>query len=73
MPRTHGDGFIHINKIHSLVYHESELPEVDYSAKVSLIAAKVGKNVASIIEDGRNTSNGNWHHTGPGAQKFIQP
>jgi len=52
MPRTHGDGFIHTNKIHSLVYHESELPEVDYSAKVSLIAAKVGKNVASIIEDG---------------------
>ena len=52
MPRTHGDGFIHINKIHSLVYHESELPEVDYSAKVSPIAAKVGKNVASIIEDG---------------------
>jgi len=52
MPRTHGDGFIHINKIHSLVYHENELPEVDYSAKVSPVAAKVGKNVASLIEDG---------------------
>jgi len=52
MPRTHGDGYIHISKIHSLVYHENELPEVDYSAKVSPVAAKVGKNVASLIEDG---------------------
>ena len=52
MPRTHGDGFIHVSKIHSLVYHENELPEVDYSAKVSPVAAKVGKNVASLIEDG---------------------
>ncbi|HYJ37966.1 MAG TPA: acetyl-CoA hydrolase/transferase C-terminal domain-containing protein [Chitinophagaceae bacterium] len=52
MPRTHGDGFIHVTKINSLVYHENELPEVDYSAKVSPVAAKVGKNVASLVEDG---------------------
>lgn len=52
MPRTHGDGFIHVSKINALVYHEDELPEVDYSAKVSHQVAKIGKNVASLIEDG---------------------
>jgi acyl-CoA hydrolase len=52
MPRTHGDGFIHVNKINALVFHESELPQVDYSSKVSAAAVKVGENVASLIEDG---------------------
>ena len=52
MPRTHGDGFIHVNKVDALVYHESELPEVDYSAKVNECIATIGKNVASLIEDG---------------------
>jgi acyl-CoA hydrolase len=52
MPRTHGDGFIHVSKIHSLVFHEDELPEVDYSSKVSSQIQKIGKNVASLIEDG---------------------
>jgi acyl-CoA hydrolase len=52
MPRTHGDGFIHIDKINVLVEHESDLPEVDYSFKVSPAVAQIGKNVASLIEDG---------------------
>jgi acyl-CoA hydrolase len=52
MPRTHGDGFIHIDKIDVLVEHESDLPEVDYSSKVSPAIAQIGKNVASLIEDG---------------------
>ena len=52
MPRTHGDGFIHVSKINALVFHEDELPEVDYSSKVSQQVAKIGKNVASLIEDG---------------------
>ena len=52
MPRTHGDGFIHVSKIHSLVFHEDELPEMDYSSKVSSQIEKIGKNVASLIEDG---------------------
>lgn len=52
MPRTHGDGFIHINKINALVHHECELPEVDYSAKVSSCTVRIGKNVASLVEDG---------------------
>jgi acyl-CoA hydrolase len=52
MPRTHGDGFIHIDKINVLVEHESALPEVDYSSKVSPAVEQIGKNVASLIEDG---------------------
>ena len=52
MPRTHGDGFLHIKKIHSLVWHESDLPEVDYSSKVTDAMITIGKNVASLIDDG---------------------
>ena len=52
MPRTHGDGFIHVKKLDALVWHESELPEVDYSTKTSDAIIQIGKNVASLIEDG---------------------
>lgn len=52
MPRTHGDGFLHVSRIHSLVYHESELPEVDYSAGVNDAIEKIGRHVASLVEDG---------------------
>ncbi len=52
MPRTHGDGFIHVNKITHLVWHECELPELDYSSKASESVAQIGRNVASLIEDG---------------------
>ena len=52
MPRTHGDGFIHIEKMDALVMHEAELPVVDYSAKVSDNIVQIGRNVASLVEDG---------------------
>lgn len=52
MPRTHGDGFVHIDKIDMLVEHESALPEVDYSAKINDAIQQIGKQVASLIEDG---------------------
>ena len=52
MPRTHGDGFLHTSKIHALVWDESSLPEVDYSQKVSSSVERIGRNVASLIEDG---------------------
>jgi acyl-CoA hydrolase len=50
MPRTHGDGFIHVDRIDALVWHEMELPEVDYSAKTSESIERIGKNVASLID-----------------------
>ena len=52
MPRTHGDGFIHVNKINSLVWHDAELPEIDYQAKSNDVVIQIGRNVASLIEDG---------------------
>ena len=52
MPRTHGDGFLHHSKIDKLVWEEAELPEVNYSSKTTEAIARIGKNVASLIEDG---------------------
>ncbi|MCY0967676.1 acetyl-CoA hydrolase/transferase family protein [Chryseobacterium wangxinyae] len=51
MPRTHGDGMIHISKINKLVWHEEELPTVDYGSKVGEDEMLVGKNVAELIDD----------------------
>ena len=52
MPRTHGDGFIDIRKIDKLVWHESELPEVNYGSGLTDSIITIGKNVASLVEDG---------------------
>ena len=52
MPRTHGDGFVHVSKLNGMVWYEAALPEVDYSAKVNEAVIQIGKNVASLIEDG---------------------
>lgn len=52
MPRTHGQGFIHVDKIDVLVWYDAELPEIDYSSKSSETITKIGYNVASLIEDG---------------------
>ncbi|HRP30797.1 MAG TPA: acetyl-CoA hydrolase/transferase C-terminal domain-containing protein [Agriterribacter sp.] len=52
MPRTHGDGFLHISKISAMVWDESSLPELDYTEKVSNSVEKIGSHVASLIEDG---------------------
>ncbi len=51
MPRTHGDGFIDIKKIDRLVWQESELPELNYDSMVTDATIKIGKNVASLVED----------------------
>ncbi|MEO8109380.1 MAG: acetyl-CoA hydrolase/transferase C-terminal domain-containing protein [Ginsengibacter sp.] len=52
MPRTHGQGFIHVDKIDTLVWHDNELPEIDYGSKSNDIVTQIGRNVASLIEDG---------------------
>lgn len=52
MPRTHGDSFIHINKIDAMVWQKAELPEVDYSFDVSAAVEKIGYHIASLVEDG---------------------
>lgn len=52
MPRTHGDGFVHISKIDSMVWYNHPLPVVDYSAQVNEVVQKIGYHVASLVEDG---------------------
>lgn len=51
MPRTHGDGMIHVNQLDALVLVDEELPESEYHRKSDDIAQKIGQNCAELIED----------------------
>ncbi len=51
MPRTHGDGTIHISRIHFAVEKDEALPEIE-QAKIGEIEQRIGEYAASIIEDG---------------------
>ena len=53
MPRTHGDGFIHIRQVDYLVPHdepvlEYKFPEVTHTE----VLQEIGNNVSRLIEDG---------------------
>ncbi|MDQ6889314.1 MAG: 4-hydroxybutyrate CoA-transferase [Bacteroidota bacterium] len=52
MPRTHGDGFVHISRFNSIVWHDTELPEIDYQSRSNDTVIQIGRNVASLVEDG---------------------
>ncbi len=52
VPRTHGDSLIHTKRFTSMVYHEEELPEVNYGAKISDAEMTIGGLIAGIVEDG---------------------
>lgn len=51
MPKTQGDGLIHVRRIDKMVLHEEELATVDYASKVTDVERKVGTNVAELIDD----------------------
>jgi acyl-CoA hydrolase len=51
MPRTHGDGQIHVSKFDALIYEDTPLPEVNYSGKASESVLSIGRFVAELIED----------------------
>ena len=51
MPRTLGDSFIHVNKIHHIVEVEDEILEHP-QGQVSPTANEIGRNIAGLIEDG---------------------
>jgi acyl-CoA hydrolase len=51
MPRTHGDGIIHIREINTLVNADEALPEVNYSDRVDETAMIIGRFCAELIED----------------------
>lgn len=52
MPRTHGDGAIHTSRFTHCVFHEEELPQVDYAAKMGPDELTIGKYTAELIDDG---------------------
>lgn len=51
VPRTHGDGMIHANRFHSMVYCEDALHEAFFGEKVTATEMKIGKFVAELVED----------------------
>lgn len=51
MPRTHGDGFVHESAISVMV--DGPAPLIEHKrGKVTETIAKIGKNVAQLVEDG---------------------
>ncbi len=52
MPRTHGDGLVHTDRFTHMVWHDENLPEVDYGAKVGDAERTIGKHIAEMIDDG---------------------
>ena len=51
MPRTHGDGLLHVSRIHSAVLVDEPLPQVA-QPKLGPIEKAIGRQVANLIEDG---------------------
>ncbi|MBC7775788.1 MAG: acetyl-CoA hydrolase/transferase family protein [Phycisphaerae bacterium] len=51
VPRTHGDGMVHISSFHAMVRHESPLQEMPYADELSAAELQIGKRVAELTED----------------------
>lgn len=51
MPRTHGDGFIHISKLDAMVEAHDTLPQINYGARISETDRTIGQKVAELVED----------------------
>lgn len=52
MPRTMGDGHIHVSRITAAVREEHELPEVSYAREADEVTRRIGRLVAELVEDG---------------------
>jgi acyl-CoA hydrolase len=52
MPRTQGDGCVHVSSFDAMVWRDEQLPEVDYAAKTGIEELQIGRHVAGMIEDG---------------------
>ncbi len=52
MPRTHGDGLIHVREINAIVETDQPLPEVNYKESITATEIEIGKHCASLVEDG---------------------
>lgn len=52
MPRTLGDGFLHVSRIAVAIEEERDLPEVAYGDDAHPGTEAIGKFVAGLVEDG---------------------
>lgn len=51
VPRTHGDGLIHVESFHAMVMHNTPLYEVHYADTLGEVEMKIGQHIAGLIED----------------------
>jgi len=51
MPRTLGDSFIHVSRVHKIIEHQSELPELSKDLP-SDVEIKIGQFIADLVDDG---------------------
>jgi len=62
MPRTHGDGLLHLDQVDFVVDHDE--PLLEYSPKTDThISQRIGQYVARLIEDGDTIQVGYGHIT----------
>jgi len=51
MPRTHGDGLLHVSALHGAVVVDDPLPEI-VASQPTPVESAIGRYVAELIEDG---------------------
>jgi len=51
VPRTHGDGFMHVSQFTAMTYLDEPLHEASFGAEVSDIELRIGSIVAEMIDD----------------------
>lgn len=51
MPRTHGDAFVHVSRLSSIVEVDHALPEL-VAEPIDDVARAIGENVAGLVRDG---------------------
>ena len=59
VPRTHGDGIIHIKNIDCAIAVDAPI-HLHEITPISKIEKQIGKHVADLIEDGATLQNGDW-------------
>ncbi|MBZ5857482.1 acetyl-CoA hydrolase/transferase family protein [Flavihumibacter profundi] len=51
VPRTHGDGMVHVNRFSAMVYCEDPLHEAAFGKAITEEELKIGEYIAGLIED----------------------
>ncbi len=70
MPRTHGETFVPVEKIHHFVEHDDPLVEFQYPEPDD-VGRRIGENVAKLINDG-DTIHAGFGHIAYGVLRFLK-